>query len=146
MFYRGGWCPFCNFQIRALAEGAPQFAARGLTLVAVSVDEPDAGARTRALYSLPFPVLSDPDLAFIDGFHVANKVGDAELARLKGFGMDLEASSGRTHHVIAIPSMFLIDKTGVVRWAHSEPDYKTRPSVTQILAALDAQPGLLPTR
>ncbi|MBI5481857.1 MAG: AhpC/TSA family protein [Deltaproteobacteria bacterium] len=138
VFYRGGWCPFCNFQIRALPEGAGQFTARGITLAAVSVDRPDEGARTRALYALPFPVLSDPDLAFVEGFHVANRVGEAELARLKAFGMDLEASSGRQHRVIAIPSMFLIDRGGVVRWAHSDPDYKTRPSVAQILAALDA--------
>ena len=39
---------------------------------------------------------------------------------------------------IAVPSLFLIDKTGTVRWAHSDPDYKVRPSVAQILAAIDA--------
>jgi peroxiredoxin len=43
----------------------------------------------------------------------------------------------RAHHEIAIPSLFLIDRTGVVRWAHSDPDFKTRPSTAQILAAID---------
>lgn len=144
VFYRGGWCPFCNFQIRALAEAAPQFAARGLTPVAVSVDRAEESAKTKALYTLPFPVLSDTDLSFVEGFRVARHVDDAELARLKGFGMDLEASSGQQHHVIAVPAIFLIDRGGVVRWAHSDTDYKTRPSIAQLFAALDAQPGLLP--
>ena len=139
IFYRGGWCPFCSFQIRELAAAAPEFARRGITPVAVSVDRPEEGVITRAQYALSFPVLSDPDLSFVEGFHVANTVRDAELHRLRGFGIDLEASAARTHHVIAIPSMFLIDQTGIVRWAHSDNDYKTRPSVGQILSALDAQ-------
>jgi peroxiredoxin len=37
----------------------------------------------------------------------------------------------------SIPSLFLIDKTGKVRWAHSDPDFKVRPSTAQILAAID---------
>ena len=62
---------------------------------------------------------------------------DATVAKMKGFGVDLERSSGQTHHEIAIPSLFLIDRTGVVRWAHSDPDFKVRPSTAQILAAID---------
>jgi peroxiredoxin len=57
---------------------------------------------------------------------------------MKGFGVNLESYSGQTHHEIAVPSLFLIDGAGVVRWAHSDPDYKVRPSTSQILAAIDA--------
>lgn len=142
VFYRGGWCPFCNFQIRELAAAAPQFAAHGLRLLAVSVDRPDEGVKTRAQYTLPFPVLSDSDLAFVNGFNVANHVTSEEVARLGRFGMDLEASSARTHHVIAVPSLFLIDRAGVVRWAHADTDYKTRPTPAQILSALEATGAL----
>ena len=39
---------------------------------------------------------------------------------------------------LLIPSLFLVDHTGVVRWAHSDPDFKVRPSTAQILAAIDA--------
>ena len=38
----------------------------------------------------------------------------------------------------AIPSLFLIDRSGGVRWAHSDPDFKVGPATEQILAALDA--------
>jgi hypothetical protein len=63
-------------------------------------------------------VLSDSDATMIEAFHVVNHVDDATLAKMKGFGVDLEGYSGKTHHEIAIPSLFLIDRTGVVRWAH----------------------------
>lgn len=29
IFYRGGWCPFCNRELGELAEFAPKFAALG---------------------------------------------------------------------------------------------------------------------
>jgi hypothetical protein len=71
----------------------------------------------------------------VQAFHVVKQVDEAELTRLRGFSMDLEASAGKNHHVIA--SMFLIDSKGVVRWAHSDLDYKVRPSIVQLLKALD---------
>lgn len=143
VFYRGGWCPFCNFQIRELTTAAPQFAARGVSLLAVSVDRPDEAAVTRARYTLPFAVLSDSELSFVNGFQVANHVSDEEFKKLSGFGMNLEAASGKVHHVIAVPALFFIDQSGTIRWAHAERDYKTRPTPQQILTALDSA-GLLP--
>jgi peroxiredoxin len=73
----------------------------------------------------------------LEAFHVVNKVDGGTLAKMKGFGVDLERYSGKTHHEIAIPSLVLIDRTGVVRWAHSDPDFKVRPSTAQILATID---------
>ncbi len=137
-FYRGGWCPFCNAEIHALTVAYPEYQKRGVTPVAVSVDTPDAEAKMKATYAIPFPVLSDADAKMLEAFHVVNKVEGAELAKMKSFGVDLEGYSGKTHHEIAIPSLFLVDRTGVVRWAHSDPDFKVRPSTAQILAAIDA--------
>jgi peroxiredoxin len=137
-FYRGGWCPYCSSENHALATAYPEYQKRGVTPVTVSVDKPDAEAKTKATYAIPFPVLSDSDASMIEAFHVVNHVDDATLAKMKSFGVDLESYSGKTHHEIAIPSLFLVDRTGVVRWAHSDPDYKVRPSTAQILAAIDA--------
>lgn len=137
-FYRGGWCPYCSTENHTLATAYPEYQKRGVTPVTVSVDKPDAEAKTKATYAIPFPVLSDSDATMIEAFHVVNHVDDATLAKMKGFGVDLESYSGKTHHEIAVPSLFLIDRTGVVRWAHSDPDYKVRPSTAQILAAIDA--------
>ena len=137
-FYRGGWCPYCNSEIHALTTAYPEYQKRGVTPVAVSVDKPDAEAKMRATYAVPFPILSDDDAVDIEAFHVVKHVGDDELAKMKSFGVDLESYSGKTHHEIAIPALFLIDRSGVVRWAHSDPEYKVRPSTAQILAAIDA--------
>jgi peroxiredoxin len=138
VFYRGGWCPYCNTEIHALTMAYPEYQKRGLTPVAVSVDKPEAEAKMKATYDIPFPVLSDSSAALIEAFHVVNHVDGATAAKLKGFGVDLEGYSGQTHHEIAIPSLFLVDRQGVVRWAHSDPEYTVRPTTEQILAAIDA--------
>jgi peroxiredoxin len=136
-FYRGGWCPYCNSEIHAMTTAYPDYQKRGVTPVAISVDTPDAESKLKATYSIPFPVLSDSDAKIIEAFHVVKKVEGDELAKMKGFGVDLEKSSGHAHHEIAIPALFLVDKGGVVRWAHSDPDFKVRPTTAQILAAID---------
>ena len=140
VFYRGGWCPYCNVQLRELTGAWPEFERRGWGIVAVSVDRVEGAAQTTAAYDIPFPLLSDPDLSFHRAFAVVQHADEAEVARLKGFGLDIERASGRTHHEFAIPSIFAIDADGVVRWAHADPDYKARPSPAQVLAAIDALP------
>jgi peroxiredoxin len=137
VFYRGGWCPYCNFQIHELTAAYPEFRDRGVLPVAISVDRAEEAARTQATYEIPFPVLSDPELSAHRAYLVLHQVDEAEFARLQGFGHDLERASGQTHHLIAVPAMFLIDSTGQVRWAHADRDYKVRPGVSQLLAAID---------
>ena len=138
VFYRGGWCPYCNFQIHELVENAAAFEKRGVGLVAVSVDKVDEASRTTATYTIPFPVLSDPDLVMHRAFKVVHQADAAEAAKLKSFGLAIERASGKSHHAFAVPSVFIIGKDGLIRWAHVDPDYKVRPSAEQLLTVLDS--------
>ncbi|MFU8807096.1 MAG: peroxiredoxin family protein, partial [Bradymonadaceae bacterium] len=137
VFYRGGWCPFCNFQIRELTQSYSEFSDRDVVPVAISVDRVEESARTQATYTIPFPVLSDQDLAVHKGFGVIQEVAAEDVERMKKMGMDLEESSGRKHHTVAVPGIFLVDGQGVVRWAHANEDYRVRPSIEQLLKVLD---------
>ncbi len=137
-FYRGGWCPFCNAEVRAFTVAYPDFQRRGVTPVAVSVDRIEADAKLRTTYDIPFPILSDTDAQIIDAFRVAKTVEGADLESMRSHDIDPSAYLDRAHHEIAIPALFLIDRSGVVLWAHSDRDFTVRPSMTQILAAIDA--------
>lgn len=143
VFYRGGWCPFCNHQIHALTTAWPELQRRGVTPVAISVDRVDEASKTRATYDIPFPVLADPDLRAHTAFGVVHRADDAEVERLKSFGLDIERASGKTHHAFAVPAIFIVDQARVVRWAHADADYKVRPTTEQLLAAIDGL-GLAP--
>ncbi|QKX15650.1 peroxiredoxin-like family protein [Microbulbifer sp. YPW1] len=139
VFYRGGWCPYCNVQIRQLSEAWPEFEKRGVTPVLISVDKPDASAMAKATYEIPFPVLSDPELKAHEAFDVVVEIDDTTAEKYKTYGIVLEDWSGKDHHKIAAPGVFLVDSAGIVQWAHVAKDYKTRPSVGQLLRMLDAR-------
>lgn len=134
VFYRGGWCPFCNLQLHGLSAATPDFARQGVRLVAISVDQPGEEAKTQAKNGVPFPMLSDSKLVVHRAFNVVHVPPDEEAKALAHYGVDLEAYSGENHHSFAVPSIFLIDRAGVVRWVHIDQDYKTRPSPAQLLA------------
>ncbi|MFT5431977.1 MAG: peroxiredoxin [Myxococcota bacterium] len=139
LFYRGGWCPYCNFQVWELANKSKAFQQAGVTLLMVSVDEPDATSVTHQAYKVPFKLLSDPDLVAHKAFDVDLKLDEASVDRLNGLGIDLEAWSRRKHHTIAIPSAFYIEKGGRIGWSHVSKDYQTRPSATQLLKVVRSQ-------
>lgn len=137
VFYRGGWCPFCNIQLHDLGAAKGEFDKRGVKIVAISVDKPSEEAKTQAKDGVPFPMLSDPKLVALKGFKVVHVAGDDEVKKMTGFGVDLSSYSGETHRSFAVPAVYLVDKTGVVRFAHVDEDYKSRPSVKQLLGVAD---------
>lgn len=138
VFYRGGWCPYCNLQIRELTLAFPEFQKRKVTPVLISVDEVDGAALAQKTYEIPFPVLSDPDLQAHTAFDVILEIDDALYEKYKTYGIVLDAWSKRDHHKIAVSSAFLVDAAGVVQWAHVSKDYSTRPSAEQLLSVIDA--------
>ena len=132
VFYRGGWCPTCNFQIRELTLSWDGFDSRGVLPVAVSVDPATEAAKTAATYEVPFPTLADPSGAAHRAWGVLMQLDEEEYERL--FGESFE--SGGRAHFLAIPSIFLV-QDGVVRWAHADPEYTVRPTPEQLFAVID---------
>ncbi|MFZ5841594.1 MAG: peroxiredoxin family protein [Pseudomonadota bacterium] len=139
VFYRGGWCPYCNLQIRQLTDAWPQFQQRKVLPVLISADRVDASALSQRQYTIPFPVLSDPDLRAHDAFKVSMQLDDKTYLLYKTYGIDVEQWSDREHHKFAVASVFLLGADGRIRWAHAALDYTQRPSVSQLLMVIDQQ-------
>lgn len=137
VFYRGGWCPFCNLQLHGLTKAKPDFDKKGIRLVAISVDQPGEEAKTQAQNEVAFPMLSDSDLETHKAFNVVHVPSAEEAEKLAKYGIDLAKYSGQQHRSFAVPSIFLVDRAGKVRWVHVDEEYKTRPSPAQLLAVAD---------
>jgi peroxiredoxin len=137
IFYRGGWCPFCNLQLHDYSVNKPEFDKRGVHLVAISVDKPSEEAKTQAKHGVPFPMLSDPRMVALQAYRVVHVPGDAEKKAMAGYGIDLAAYSGESHGDFAVPALILVDRNDVVRFVHVDEDFKTRPSAKQMLSVVD---------
>ena len=138
VFYRGGWCPYCNAQIHELSQRYPEFKNRGVEIAVVSADKPDAASLVKSSYEIPFPVLSDQDLAAHQAFNVTLTLDADYIARVRDkFGINFSQWSGREHGSIAAASSFLIGVDGTVQWGTVLESYRSRPTPDQLLAAID---------
>lgn len=138
VFYRGGWCSYCNLQVKRLTDAWPEFKRRNIMPIVISVDAVNPASLAQRTYDIPFLVLSDPDLKAHKAFKVGFKLDDATLKKYIAHGINLKQWSQRSHNTIAFPSVFILNKEGVVKWAHTTSDYTTRPSIEQLLSVIDA--------
>lgn len=126
IFYRGGWCPYCNTQLSDLHTVEPKLRARGFEIVFLSTDQPGLLYSSLKAADIHYTLLSDSHLEAAQEFHVAYHVSDEILAKMRGYGVDLEATTGTKLHELPVPSVFIIDKTGTIRYVYSNPDYRIR--------------------
>lgn len=136
VFFRGGWCPICTKHTGALIKIHPQVKELGAQLVGISPDNPDSSKDNATKNSIPFPILSDADVAAAKAFGLAFRVDDETLKKYKGFGIDLEKASGQQHHALPVPAVFIVDKAGKIAFAHTDPDYRQRLDVERIISEL----------
>ena len=138
IFYRGGWCPFCNRQLQSLAGIEDDLNKAGVQLLAISMDQPAKLKATPDRGKLHYRLLSDSDATAATAFGIAFKVDDKTVEKYKGYGINLDAASGNDHHILPHPAVFIANTNGVIRFAHVNPDYKVRLESAKILEAARA--------
>lgn len=135
VFYRGGWCPYCNTHLAALAGVQPQLTASGVQLLALSPDSPETLAKHAEERPLPYSLLSDSKHEAMKAFGIAFRVDDTTVERYKGYGIDLSGASGNEDKVLPVPAVFVVNEDGVIEYAHANADYTIRMKGEEILAA-----------
>ena len=107
----------------------------GFRVIAISADEPAKLEKSLEVDGLGYQLYSDSALDAARAFGIVFQLSAAEVERYKRFGVDLEEASGRDHHQLPVPSVFLVEPGGVVRWTYSNPDYTVRPENAKLMAA-----------
>jgi peroxiredoxin len=127
VFYRGGWCPYCNLHLRGFQRALPELQQFGAQIVAISPQLPDNSLNTQEKDELTFAVLSDVGNKVARRFGIVFQIGE-ELKKLYGkFGHPLDVFNGPDGaQQLPVPATFLIDKEGVIRMAHVDVDYTRR--------------------
>ncbi len=138
VFYRGGWCPYCNTQLSELRKIRKPLEDMGYQMIAISPDLPAELSKTLDNDQLDYTLLSDSKAEALKAFGIAFRVDDATIEKYKDHGLDLEKASGETHHALPVPSVFIVDGMGVLQFSYSHPDYKVRVPGKVVLAAAQA--------
>lgn len=125
-FYRGGWCPFCNTQLKAYQKILPNIEALGGQLIAVSPQSPDNTLSQQEKEELTFQVLSDTNGLVAALYNILYDVPDYIQTIMKQIGMDLAEYNATNSYILPIPSTFMIDESGIIRSAYVNPDFMQR--------------------
>jgi peroxiredoxin len=105
--------------LRSFQQRLPEFDARGIRVVGISVDPPDTNYRQSQKLGYAFPLLSDPKAEVIRRYDV------------------LHPGAGPKGADIARPAEFLLDSNGVVRWVNLTENIAIRARPEQVLDALN---------
>jgi peroxiredoxin len=135
-FYRGGWCPYCDLELRALQNALPAIRQIGAELVAVSPQTPDESMSTAEKNELGFAVLSDVGSATAKAYGIAFDLAEELRPIYARFGHALPEKNGDDSWVLPIPATYVIDTNGTIVLAFIDVDYRNRLEPSEIISAL----------
>lgn len=130
LFYRGGWCPFCNAQLAEVQTIENQIIELGYQIIAISPDAPENLKVTDEQHKLTYSLYADSEGT------LAKSIGIAFKSPEKYGFMLSEKSGGLNDGFLPVPSVFVVDKSGKILFEYINPDYKTRLSSSLLLAVL----------
>ncbi|AFY54766.1 Peroxiredoxin [Rivularia sp. PCC 7116] len=135
-FYRGGWCPYCNLELRAYQQLLPEIERLGASLIAVSPQTPDASLSTAEKNDLEFDVLSDVDLTAARTYGLVFELSQELKALYQQWGIDLPKNNGNNEWKLPVPGTFVIDQNGRIAASYINTDYTKRLEPKEAIAAL----------
>ncbi|MFZ0421792.1 MAG: peroxiredoxin-like family protein [Xanthobacteraceae bacterium] len=136
-FYRGGWCPYCNLELKAYQEILPQIAAAGAFLVAISPEKPDDSLSTAEKNALTFDVLSDVGQKVGRAFGLVYEFSEELKSAYRGFALDIPARNGTPNEwALPVAATYVINRDGSIIFAYTDADYRDRADPRDVLKVL----------
>lgn len=135
-FYRGGWCPYCNFELKAYQELMPEITELGATLVAVTPEKPDNSLSTAEKNELSFPVLTDTANQFAKALGIVFELQGDLKDLYQGFGLNLPNLNAESGWTLPIPAVYVVGADGKILFADVDLDYRRRAEPSEALAVL----------
>ena len=135
-FYRGGWCPYCNLELKAYQSILPNIKQAGGSLIAISPELPDASLSTIEKNQLDFTVLSDPRSLYAKSLGIVFTLPESLKPIYQKFGINIEEHNGEGQFELPLAATFVIDKNRVLKFADVNADYTQRAEPTDALNVL----------
>ena len=135
-FYRGGWCPYCNIEMKSLQAALSQIKGLGARMLAISPQRPEHGAEMAETHGLTFDLLSDPHNSVAQAFGIVFHLQDEMQSVYDDLGLDIPVRNDDDSFDLPVPATYVIDTTSVIRMAFVDPDYTRRLDPTEIIRTL----------
>jgi peroxiredoxin len=131
-FHRGHWCPYCRLNMVGLAE--VQSKLGDARIHAISAEQQHYTRKLKAESGANFPFLTDTDAGYALSIGLAIWVDEF----MAGAGWDIPGYQGGQAWILPVPSVFILDRGGIVRTRHVDPDYRRRMELDAIVTGVRA--------
>ncbi len=135
-FYRGGWCPYCSLELKALQKVNSEIEALGARLVAISPQVPDESLSTAEKNELEFEVLSDVKGKVADQYGLTFSLDEDLRPIYKNWGADVAVVNDDSDCQLPLPATYVISQDGKIVHSFVEEDYTERLEPEEILDSL----------
>jgi peroxiredoxin len=135
VFLRGHWCPYCRLNAVGLAEIEQRI--KPVQLVAISAETRKYARQLKCEAKAGFPFLSDMDNGYALALNLAIWVDDDMSSLIAAAGWDVPGYQGGGGWILPVPSVFLVDTSGVVQFRYVDPDYRRRLEPAILVDAVD---------
>lgn len=130
VFYRGGWCPYCNTHLSALANKEEEILKLGYQILAVSPENFENIEKTTNDNSINYTILSDPEGQFIQQMGLAFKPNSKTITYMQA------KTKGTLVEVLPVPAIMILNKDAEIVFEYINPTYKKRMSEELLLNIL----------
>ena len=141
IFFRGGWCNYCNLQLRAWQSHAEELDRLGAKVLAISPQTPRNTNGTIESNELAYTVLSDSSLEAAEGFGIAFTLPPELIDYFASVGTDIPVLNGNGLWVLPVPATYVVDTNGVIRFCDVEADYRQRAHPRDAISIIEAMIG-----
>lgn len=139
IFYRGGWCPYCNKHLGALSEVESEMVAMGYQIIGVSPDTVAALAETADKKHVPYTLLSDRAMEASSAYGLAFRMDAETQQKYLKYGFDLASIPGEpSAHWLPVPAAYIVAPDGMIKFVYTNANYKTRVTSDDLLEAAKA--------
>ncbi len=136
-FYRGVWCPYCNYELTALEGARAEIEARGASLVAISQQLAPNSRKSQRQNGLHFPILGDHGGEVGAQFGLRWTLPDYLREVQKALGADLTQFNGEDSWTLPMSARYVIAQDGVIAYAEVNADYTRRPEPSAAFPVLE---------
>ncbi|RKR10794.1 peroxiredoxin [Flavobacterium sp. 90] len=130
VFYRGGWCPYCNMHLQALAEAEKQILDLGYQIIAISPDAPENLKITEEKDKVKYTLLSDSKGELIKAVGIAYEAPENYKSVINVH------SKGANTNFLPVPSVFVLNPESDILFEYISPDFKHRISTDLLVSVL----------
>ena len=135
VFYRGGWCPFCNSHLAGLAEIELDLRKLGFQIIGITPEHPSKLTPTAQETRVRYRLVSDQGMEAAGAFGVAFRLSAEAGARFKENGIDLPPAPDGQGFWQPVPAAFIISREGEIRFVYHDADAANAINPHDLLAA-----------